>query len=83
MEHLDGNAKLLQTIINQARKLDKATYVFSVDAEGEKVAHMNFVPKSQIRDGFDARSWANAVAEVIGGRVSTDRLSSIPFPFDD
>ncbi len=67
---LDGNAKALQTLIGQARKLDKAVYLFSVDAEGEKVVHVNYVPKSKIKQDFDARSWANGVVAVLGGKAS-------------
>jgi alanyl-tRNA synthetase len=66
---LDGNVKSLQTLLGHARKMDKAVYLFSVDPEGAKVAHVNFVPKQQIKSGFDAKTWANAVTEVIGGRV--------------
>ena len=67
---VDGNLKSLQTLIGQARKLDKAAYLFSVDEEGGKVVHINYLPRGEIRAGFDARTWANAVAEVVGGRVS-------------
>jgi alanyl-tRNA synthetase len=67
---VDGNAKSLQTLIAQARKLEKAAYLFSVDAEGEKIAHVNFVPKQHIKPGFDAKTWAAAVTDVIGGKVS-------------
>jgi alanyl-tRNA synthetase len=67
---LDGNVKSLQTLVAQARKLDKAVYLFSVDLDGEKVAHVNYVPKSMMKSGFDAKTWSNAVTEVLGGRVS-------------
>ena len=44
-------------------------YVFSVDVEGGKVAHVNHVPEVFRKSGFDARSWATKATEVIGGKV--------------
>jgi alanyl-tRNA synthetase len=56
-------------VITQAKKLGKAAYVFSVDAEGGKVAHANYVPDSTRVRGLDARTWASKVAEIVGGKV--------------
>jgi alanyl-tRNA synthetase len=55
-----------------AKKLGKATYVLSVDSETSKVAHANYVPDGMRKKGLDARTWAAKVAEVIGGKVSSD-----------
>lgn len=44
-------------------------YVFSVNAEGGKVAHANYVPEYVRAKGFDARTWASKVTEVLGGKV--------------
>ena len=44
-------------------------YVLSVDEDTGKVAHGCFVPPQNICSGFDAKVWASAVAEVVGGKV--------------
>lgn len=59
----------LQVILGQGKTLGKAIYVFSVDSAGNKVAHGNYLPPALQADGFDARSWATSVSEVIGGKV--------------
>ena len=64
-----GNAKILQGLVAQGRKLGKALYVFSVDSEGGKVVHVNFVPSSLKSKGLDARQWAAKVSEIVGGRA--------------
>ena len=61
--------QILQSVIAQAKKLGKAVYVFSADKEGGKVAHVNYVPPSLKEKGVDARTWANRVTEVLGGKV--------------
>jgi alanyl-tRNA synthetase len=66
---LDGNIKSMGMLVAQARKLNKAVYLISVDSQG-KVVHVNFVPKEHISSKFDARSWSEVVTDVIGGRVS-------------
>lgn len=43
--------------------------MFSVNAEGGKVAHANYVPEDVRAKGFDARTWASKVTEVLGGKV--------------
>ncbi|KAI9455349.1 tRNA synthetases class II (A)-domain-containing protein [Lactarius psammicola] len=60
---VEGNAKILQAVVLQAKKLGKAVYVFSADTEGGKVIH-SFRSK-----GFDARTWAARVTETLGGKA--------------
>jgi hypothetical protein len=62
----------LASVVALAKKLGKATYVLSVDSETGKVAHANYVPEGMRKKGLDARTWAAKVAEVIGGKVSSD-----------
>ncbi|KAH9972402.1 tRNA synthetases class II (A)-domain-containing protein [Lactifluus volemus] len=66
---VEGNAKILQAVVLQAKKLNKAIYVFSVDSEGGKVIHVNHVPESVRSRGLDARQWAARVTEVLGGKA--------------
>ena len=66
---VDGNLKSLLALVAQARKIKKAVYLFSTDLEGSKITHVNYLPEHQVREGFDAKAWASAVTEVIGGRV--------------
>ncbi|KAI9507452.1 tRNA synthetases class II (A)-domain-containing protein [Russula earlei] len=65
----EGNTKVLQAVVLQARKLRKAVYVFSVDSEGGRVIHVNHVPESLRSKGFDARTWAARVTETLGGKA--------------
>ncbi|KAN0100430.1 tRNA synthetases class II (A) domain containing protein [Tylopilus felleus] len=64
-----GNSKILQNVVAQGKKLGKAVYVFSVNAESGKVAHANCVPEYVREKGFDARTWASKVTEVLGGKA--------------
>ncbi|KAH9022566.1 tRNA synthetases class II (A)-domain-containing protein [Lactarius pseudohatsudake] len=66
---VEGNAKILQAVVLQAKKLGKAVYVFSVDSDGGKVIHVNHVPESLRSKGFDARTWAARVTETLGGKA--------------
>lgn len=66
---VEGNAKILQAVVLQAKKLGRAVYVFSVDSEGGKVIHVNHVPESLKSKGLDARTWAARVTEVLGGKA--------------
>jgi alanyl-tRNA synthetase len=61
--------QILGNVITQAKKLGKAVYVFSVDHEGNKVAHGNHVPVTSKAKGLDARTWASKVSEVLGGKA--------------
>lgn len=53
----------------QGKKLGKAVYVFSIDAEGGKVAHANYLPETARSHGFHAKIWASKVTDVLGGKV--------------
>jgi len=64
-----SNAKILQNVVLQCKKLKKAAYVFSVDQPGKKVVHANYVPESARTKGLDARTWASKVADVLGGKA--------------
>ncbi|EJD37949.1 hypothetical protein AURDEDRAFT_116636 [Auricularia subglabra TFB-10046 SS5] len=64
-----GNAKLLQSVMNQGKALNKPVYVFTRDEAGEKILHAAFVPQSQVSSSFDARVWAASVSEIIGGKA--------------
>ncbi|KAJ6593748.1 tRNA synthetases class II (A)-domain-containing protein [Mycena capillaripes] len=66
---VDANAKILQSVVSQGKKLGKAVYVFSADLAGSKVAHVNYVPPSMKAKGADARAWATKVSEVLGGKA--------------
>lgn len=66
---VQGNAKILQGLVAQGRKLGKALYVFSVDSESGKIVHVNFVPPLLKSKGLDARQWAAKVSEIVGGKA--------------
>jgi len=76
---VDGNLKSLLLVVGQARKMKKAVYLFSMDPDGSKIAHVNYVPEHQLKDGFDAKLWAKAVTEVIGGKAGgqTDSVQGV------
>jgi alanyl-tRNA synthetase len=59
----------LQGAVLQAKKMGKTVYLFSVDSDGGKVMHVNYVSEPLRKRGLDARQWATKVAEVIGGKV--------------
>ncbi|KAG6889578.1 Alanine--tRNA ligase [Termitomyces sp. T32_za158] len=67
--NVDGNSKILQSVVAQGKKLGKAVYVLSVDTEGGKIAHVNYVPPALKEKGLDARTWANCVTDIIGGKA--------------
>lgn len=60
---------MVQAVLAQAKKLNKAAYIFSVDSEAGKVVHANFLPPGLRREGFDAKVWANAVTEIVLGKA--------------
>jgi alanyl-tRNA synthetase len=64
-------SQILQAVVLQAKKLNKAAYVFSVDSENGKVIHVNHLPESLRSKSFDARTWAARVTETLGGKVGT------------
>lgn len=66
-----GDAKILAAAATAAKALGKASYVFSADVEGGKVAHANYLPKEVMdRKVIDAKSWLADVSAVLGGKVS-------------
>ncbi|KAF8322263.1 hypothetical protein DL93DRAFT_2072161 [Clavulina sp. PMI_390] len=66
---LQGNAKLLQGILSKAKTFDRPIYILSVDGETQRIAHINYVPKSKMTPEFGAKSWAGEVTQLIGGRA--------------
>lgn len=64
-----SNVKAIQSILNQGKSLGKAVYILSVDEHAGKVTHGNYLPVGLVVEGFDARSWASSVAEVLGGKA--------------
>ena len=68
---VNGNAKVMQGVVLQAKKLGKSIYIFSADAQGGKVAHVNAVSDAAKAKGLDGREWAAAVVEILGGKVSS------------
>jgi len=66
---VDGNAKILQSVISQAKQLGKSVYVFSVDGETQKIAHANYVAPALKAQGVDARTWAGKVTDIVGGKA--------------
>jgi alanyl-tRNA synthetase len=67
--HLTVPPQILQAVISQGRKLQKAVYVFSTDPESNTVAHVNYVPPEFKTKGADARTWASKVVGILGGKV--------------
>ena len=63
---------MLQSVVLQAKKAGKSVYVFSVDSEQGKVAHVNHVADDAKARGVDGKAWANAVVEILGGKVRLD-----------
>ncbi|KIM70344.1 hypothetical protein SCLCIDRAFT_19240 [Scleroderma citrinum Foug A] len=74
--NVDGNAKILQNVVMQGKKLGKAVYVFSIDTEGRKVAHANYLPETARSHGFHAKIWASKVTDVLGGKAGGKEESS-------
>ncbi|KAJ3004463.1 hypothetical protein NUW54_g4803 [Trametes sanguinea] len=66
---VNANAKVMQGVVLQAKKLGKSIYVLSVDASAGKVAHVNAVSEEAKAKGLDGREWAAAVVEVVGGKA--------------
>ncbi|KAG6905576.1 hypothetical protein DXG01_001872 [Tephrocybe rancida] len=64
-----SKVQILQSVVAQGKKLGKAVYVLSVDAEAGKVAHVNYVPPRMKEKGLDARTWASRVTDIIGGKA--------------
>lgn len=64
----------LGAAVAQAKALNKAIYVFSVaEAEDDtpaRLLHLNYLPKEEIKDGFNAKVWSGCITEIVGGKVS-------------
>ena len=72
---VNANAKVLQSVVLQAKKLGKSIYIFSADAANGKVAHVNAVSDAAKAKGLDGKEWASAVVEILGGKVSWRSLT--------
>ena len=68
---VNANAKVMQGVVLQAKKLGKSIYIISADVEGGKVAHVNAVSEAAKAKGLDGREWASAVVAILGGKVSS------------
>ncbi|RPD74749.1 hypothetical protein L226DRAFT_545685 [Lentinus tigrinus ALCF2SS1-7] len=66
---VNANAKVMQGVVLQAKKLGKSIYIFSADVEGGKVAHVNAVSEAAKAKGLDGREWASAVVAILGGKA--------------
>ncbi|RDX57348.1 hypothetical protein OH76DRAFT_1395138 [Lentinus brumalis] len=66
---VNANAKVMQGVVLQAKKLSKSIYIFSADVEGGKVAHVNAVSEAAKAKGLDGREWASAVVAILGGKA--------------
>lgn len=74
----ERDGQILQNVVAQCKKLEKAAYVASIDKETQKVAHVNYVPPAFKAKGLDAREWAGKVTDIIGGKVGASKYI---FPF--
>lgn len=63
-----GNSKVLSAAQTAAKAAKKAVYAFSVDEANGKVAHLNFLPKDEVSKAFNAKTWLQDVAKIIGGK---------------
>ena len=55
--------------LEEAKKINKSLYVFSLDQSNGNVVHVNYVSPTLRGKGADARSWAGSVTDLIGGKV--------------
>ncbi|KAI8980149.1 tRNA synthetases class II (A)-domain-containing protein [Trametes punicea] len=67
--NVNANAKVMQAVVLQAKKLRKSIYIFSADQAAGKVAHVNAVSEDVKAKGLDGREWASAVVEILGGKA--------------
>lgn len=74
---VNANAKVLQSVVLQAKKLGKSIYIFSADAANGKVAHVNAVSDAAKAKGLDGKEWASIVVEILGGKVRSGSLLNI------
>ncbi|KAI0368603.1 hypothetical protein BV20DRAFT_968955 [Pilatotrama ljubarskyi] len=66
---VNANAKVMQGVVLQAKKLGKSIYIFSADKSAGKVAHVNAVSEEAKAKGLDGREWASVVTEILGGKA--------------
>ncbi|KAJ8495931.1 hypothetical protein ONZ51_g1376 [Trametes cubensis] len=66
---VNANAKVMQGVVLQAKKLGKSIYIFSADNTAGKVAHVNAVSEEAKAKGLDGREWASAVTAILGGKA--------------
>ncbi|KAH9850281.1 tRNA synthetases class II (A)-domain-containing protein [Lenzites betulinus] len=66
---VNANAKVMQGVVLQAKKLGKSIYIFSADQSAGKVAHVNAVSEEAKAKGLDGREWAATVVELVGGKA--------------
>ncbi|KAI0359918.1 hypothetical protein OH77DRAFT_1419277 [Trametes cingulata] len=66
---VNANAKVMQGVVLQAKKLAKSIYLFSADKSAGKVAHVNAVSEEAKAKGLDGREWASVVTEILGGKA--------------
>lgn len=57
----------MSAVIRSLASSGKALYFFSTD--GEKVYHVNSVPKEQVSKAFDGKIWLQSVSAIVGGKV--------------
>jgi hypothetical protein len=51
---------------------NKSVYLFSIDRNAGKVAHVNFVPQELVKSKkLDAKIWLEEANKVLGGKVSS------------
>jgi hypothetical protein len=68
--------QILSYAATYGRNNGKAIYAFSVDREGGKVAHTNYVPKEILAEKkIDGKKWLAEVSKVLGGKVSAKSLA--------
>jgi len=65
---VEGNTKVLQSLVSQAKRLAKGLYIFSIEPENQKVMHANYVPPPLKVRGADARTWASKVTDILQGK---------------
>lgn len=66
----------MSAVLKQLSSLEKAMYFFSTD--GEKVYHVNSLPKAYVSKEFDAKTWLQTVSSVVGGKVGNATFHLCP-----
>ena len=60
--------QILQAGLAVAKKQNKSAYFFSLSEDSTKLVHINYLAKSELVDGFNAKSWIGKVSDLVGGR---------------